>query len=468
MNFRRVRSRMDDERGIVAVIVAVMMVVLMGSAAMTFDLARLRHERHLVQAAVDLGSLAGAGFLPVSDAAGATAAEAAARAVAVQNAPELATSGLTITFACVVSAPVSASFSLGFACGPGGGGTWTGGWTTRAGKAIHDCNPYGGDLCNTIRVSASSTVDYYFAPFLGFDQGNTGAVRAAACRGFCGQASSPLDIVFLIDRTGSMSTADIANLKDAIVDTSPAEDSVLEFYDPTQVRIGLVALPYKGSNPCAVSTSQTYQYPVVPANLPRWQVAGLSGDYRSATGAINTNSTLVQMLQCLQRAGSTNVTVNGRGDNHGHTNHGEPMMQAQALLSGGRPEAPDIIIFFADGESNQPYGVTSPCGFANTVATNAKTSGTTIFSLAYGAVGAHCQYDTGPPFNGNAWASKFLAAVATPTATGPSTDDLPGGCGVNENTDGDYYFCEGRGEDLDDVFRQIAVQSIQRSRLLNF
>ena len=242
MNLRRARSRLDDERGIVAVIVAVMMVVLMGSAAMTFDLARLRHERHLVQAAVDLGSLAGAGYLPVSDVPGATAAEAAARAVAVENAPELASSGLTITFACVVSAPVSADFSLGFACGPATG-TWTGGWTTRAGKAIHDCNPYAGDLCNTIRVSASSTVDYYFAPFLGFDQGNTGAVRAAACRGFCGQASSPLDVVLVIDRTGSMSTADIANLKDAIVDTSAAEDSMLEFYDPDDVRIGLVALP---------------------------------------------------------------------------------------------------------------------------------------------------------------------------------------------------------------------------------
>jgi hypothetical protein len=49
-----------------------------------------------------------------------------------------------------------------------------------------------------------------------------------------------------------------------------------------------------------------------------------------------------------------------------------------------------------------------------------------------------------------------------------STDDVPGGCGINENLDGDYYFCESRGEDLEDVFRQIAVQSLRRSRLLNF
>lgn len=466
MTFRRARARMDDERGVVAVMVALLMVVLMGSAAMTFDMARLRHERHTIQAAVDLGSLAGAGFLPVSDATGAAAAEAAARAVAIQNSPELATSGLTISFACVVAAPVSDSFALGFACGPGGGGTWTGGWTVRAGKALHDCNPYGGDLCNTIRISASSTVDYYFAPFLGFDQGSTGAVRAAACRGFCGQASSPLDVVFVIDRTGSMSTTDIANLKDAIVDTSAAEDSVLEFYNPADVRIGLVALPYKSSsNPCAVSTTQAYRYPAPAADLPRWQVTGLSGDYRTGSGTINPSSALVQAVQCLQRAGSTNVTVNGRSDNHGHTNHGEPMLQAQALLNQGRPEAPDVIIFFADGESNQPYGF-NPCTYAVNSAASAKTAGTTVFSLGYGASGARCQYDGGSW--ANAWATRFLSTVASPTATGPSTDDVPGGCGAGENTDGDFYFCESRGEDLDAVFRQIAVQSIQKSRLLNF
>jgi hypothetical protein len=458
---------MDDERGVVAVIVALLMVVLMGSAAMTFDLARLRHERHLVQAAVDLGSLAGAGFLPVNDATGANAALAAARAVAIQNAPELASAGLSIDFACVVAAPVSQSFTLGFACGPGGNGVWTGGWTVRAGKAIHSCNPFGGDLCNTIRASASSTVDYWFAPFIGFDQGSTGAVRAAACRGFCGQSSSPLDVVFVIDRTASMSTSDIANLKDAIVDTSAAEDSVLEFYNPADVRIGLVALPYRDAGGCGVNSTQNYPAPVPPAaNQNLWQVVGLSNDYRLSNGNVNPSSLLVQRIQCLQRAGSPTVRVNGRTDSHGHTDHGDPLMAAVALLNQGRPEAPDVIIFFADGESNQPYGVTSPCSYAINAVAAAKAAGTSVFALGYGAEGARCQYDSGAW--ANAWATRFLSTVASPTSAGPSTDNAPGGCASNENTDGDYYFCESRGEDLDAVFRQIAVQSIQKSRLLNF
>ncbi len=123
MNPRRVRSRLDEERGAIAVIVALLMVVMVGSAAFVFDLARLRHERHMLQAAVDLGSLAGADFLPVSDVARANAARAAATAIAVQNSASLATAGLTIEFGCVVSAPVSDDFGLNFACGPGTG-TW--------------------------------------------------------------------------------------------------------------------------------------------------------------------------------------------------------------------------------------------------------------------------------------------------------------------------------------------------------
>lgn len=457
---RRIRSRLDDDHGAVAVIVALVMVVIMGATALTFDLARLRHERHLIQAAVDLGSLAGAGFLPVATPGEAAAAEDAARMIAESNAPQLASSGLSITFGCVVEAPPAAS---GNPCGTGG----PGGWTIKGDKALHACNPYGGDLCNAILVQASSTISYWFAPFIGYTTGTTGSLKSAACRGDCGQVSTPLDIVLLIDRTGSMSTTDVKNLKQAILDPSPGDDSLLEYYDPSQVNVGLVALPYKDPNDqCSVSTAQTYRYPAPASDLPRWQVVGLSNDYRLASGAINPSSNLVQAIQCLKRAGSTNVTVNGRSDSHGHTNHGEPMLQAQALLNQqGRPNVPDIVIFFADGEANQPYGF-NPCTYAVNSSAAAKNAGTSIYSLAYGAGGARCQYDSGTW--GNAWATKFLAAVASPTPTGPSTDDVPGGCGPNENTDGDYYFCESRGSDLSDTFRQIAFQTIQKPRLLNF
>jgi hypothetical protein len=461
---------------VVAVIVALLIVVLGGSAAMTFDLARLRHERHLVQAAVDFGSLAGAAYLPVSDPPGAAIAEAAAREIAINNAPQLEDAGLTITFACVISDPEgdgpSGSFDFGFACGPNGGtGTWTN-WIVRGGRAYHLCYPNAGDLCNTITLTASSSVDYYFAPLLGFETGDTGAVAASACKGYCGQSASPLDVVFIIDRSRSMSDADMENLRDAIADPSPAEDSILEFYDPNEVHIGLLALPYKVNGDECGMPDRTQIYP--PPNSTIWDIAPIQGGYRSGSTLVLGND-LVQKVLCLKRPPPSFGSFNLTPSTGGHTDHGDPIARAQAMLaSQGRPDAPDVIILFADGEANQP-GNSDPCKYANDRATSAKSAGTTVFSLAYGAAGAECTIGvgTGRDRSGSPFyrkpATAFLAAVASPFPNGdPSTDDVPYGCGINENKDGDFYFCEGRGEDLQDVFKRIAIQSLQRSRLLNF
>lgn len=475
------RVRPEEQRGAVAVMVALLLVVLVGSAAMAFDLARLRRERHLIQAAVDLGSLAGAAYLPVADPPSAAVSSAAARRVAEANAPQLAGTGLSISFACVVSDPNGNggddSGDLAFACGPAPGVTWSGGWTSRAGKALHACNPNGGDLCNTIVLQASSTIEYWFAPILGNNDGNTGAVRAAACKGYCGQGSSPLDVVFVIDRSRSMSDFDVANVKDALADTSAAEDSVLEFYNPADVHIGLVALPYKNTSNCPVGTAnQVYPKPTPPvANAFLWQVVGLSDDYRNGQGNLNTGSTLVSRVQCLQRAGS--ITVQPQAG-RGHTNYGNPIDAAQYILQNdpkARADAPNIIVFLGDGEANQPEPG-NPCQLADIEASAAKGAGTTVFSLAYGAgepagngtgQDPRCTSDNSGGFV-NAFATTMFASVASDPANGVTTDNAPGDCAADENTDGDMYFCESRGEDLEDVFRQIAIATLERTRLLNF
>lgn len=482
MSPRRVlRVVPDEERGAVAVIVALMLVVMLGSAAMAFDLARLRHERHLIQAAVDLGSLAGAGYLPVFDVASANVSEDAARGVAEANAPQLAGTGLSVGFGCVVSDPQGNggddSGDLEFACGPAPGVTWSGGWQSKGGRALHACNPDGGDLCNTIILTASSTIDYYFAPILGNNQGNTGAVRAAACKGYCGQGSSPLDVVFVIDRSRSMSDADVANVKDALADASAAEDSVLEFYNPVDVHIGLVALPYKNTSNCPVgAANQVYPKPTPPvANAFLWQVVGLSDDYRNGAGNLNAGSTLVSRVQCLQRAGS--ITVQPQAG-RGHTNYGNPIDAAQYILQNdpkARADAPNIIVFLGDGEANQPEPG-NPCQLAVSEAAGAKGAGTTIFSLAYGAgepsgggtgEDPRCTSDNSGSYV-NQFATVMFADVASDPANGQTIDNAPGDCAADENTDGDMYFCESRGEDLEDVFRQIAIATLERTRLLNF
>jgi Flp pilus assembly protein TadG len=477
----RLRKRLDDERGVVAVFVALLLIVLLGSAAIMFDIARLRHERHILQAAVDLGSLAGAGYMPVQGATAGTIARDSARAIAVANAPSLAAAGLTIEFGCVVSDPNNNggadSPDLLFACGPSTSGTWTGGWTSQSGRAYHVCNPFGGDLCNTIKLVAISSVDYFFAPVLGFDQGSTGAVRAAACKGFCGQASSPLDVVLVVDRSTSMTVADVQNLKDAIANTTPASDSILEFYDPADVQIGLVGLPYHRTTPtvnkCVTQPDQVY--PNNPnAAGDRWKLVDIMAGYQNADKTLNTSNELVSTVLCLQRANVTSTVPAGAG----HTNHGDPLQAASNMLAASRADVPDVIVYFADGEANQPRN-SQPCQYANTRATTAKTTrNILIFTLAYGAAGARCGFDTagspfGPPPSGGDFATTFLSAMASEEQPGVASDDnFPGGCDTTlpttENNDGDFYFCESRGTDLEATFRRIAVQSVQRTRLLNF
>jgi len=439
-----IKERLEDESGAVVIISALLIVVLMGSVAFAVDLARLRHERQVLQTAVDFGALAGAGKLPAQGGDAAAEAEATARRIAIANAPQLASATLDISFRCAVADPEgnggADSQDVKFACGPDGGGGWIDGWTTRRQRAFHSCDPWAGDLCNTIVVRASNLVPYFFAPVLGIDQGTTGTVSGASCKGFCGQPSSPLDVAIVIDRSASMTESDLANVKNGAL-------SVLDFYDPALQHVGLVGLPYHNpSNPCAVARNQVYP------NSGVWRMVGLSDDYDSSS------SQLVQTISCLQRPGS--ITTNPSGA--GHTDLGDPMNDARnMLLSEGRDDVPDVIIFFSDGEANQPR-YSQPCDYANDRASWAKDDGIDVYTLAYGVASARCGQDSSGPYRGT-YASTFFADMAV-----DSDDNLPGGCASDENTDGDHYFCESGSSDLEPVFRQIAVAALERSRLIDF
>ena len=211
------RGRLKEERGAIAVLAALTIVILLAAVAFVIDISRLYHERQVLQNAVDFGSLAGAQDLPVQGGP-ATIASANALKVATANAPQVTAANLTITYQCVVGdhdgdgAPDPGD--VPFVCGPTG--SWSSGWVPKgATRLVHDCNPFAGDKCNTIRLSTSSTIPYYFAPVIGINTGSTGTVNAASCKGACGAASSPLDVVLVLDRTGSMTQPDVDNMKNA-------------------------------------------------------------------------------------------------------------------------------------------------------------------------------------------------------------------------------------------------------------
>ena len=148
------RERLKDEHGAIAVLAALTIVILFAAVAFVIDISRLYHERQVLQNAVDFGSLAGAQDLPVQGSAQANIASAIARTVAIANAPQVATSGLTIIYQCVVgdrnSDGIPDPEDIPFVCGPTG--TWSSGWTPKGNRMVHDCDPFAGDKCNTIKL----------------------------------------------------------------------------------------------------------------------------------------------------------------------------------------------------------------------------------------------------------------------------------------------------------------------------
>jgi Putative Flp pilus-assembly TadE/G-like/von Willebrand factor type A domain len=457
------RERLNDERGAIAVLAALLIVILLTAVAFVVDISRLYHERQVLQNAVDFGSLAGAQDLPVQGSAQANVASAIARTVAVANAPQIATSGLTITYQCVVAdTDLNGQPDPGavpFVCGPTG--TWTSGWTSKGTRVSHDCDPFAGDKCNTIKLSTSNTIPYYFAPVIGINTGSTGVVNAASCKGSCGAASSPIDVVMVLDRTGSMDVADVANVQNAAL-------SVLDVYDPAVQWVGMVSLPYgQTGNKCVAFGDNRLKPPTFQlypdANYTDWQASPLDKNYKRADGTINTSDPLVQQINCLTRAGnyvyskSDGTPANGSGN---HTNLGDPLDAARAMLaSQGRANVPDVIIFMTDGQANQP-STRQPCKYFNDKATIAKAAGQTIFTIGYGIDTTKCP-DTVAPFSTKTGTTNLAFA-----ATQPSIDDQPGGCGPNENKDGDWYFCTPASADLEPVFRQVAYAAIGTAHLI--
>jgi hypothetical protein len=303
-------------------------------------------------------------------------------------------------------------------------------------------------------VRTSSSVPFYFAPVLGMNQGTTGVVNAASCKGACGTTSAPLDVVMVLDRTGSMTPADIVNLKDGA-------KAVLDAYDARDVWVGLVSLPYgRSTNKCVVNDPQVYP---TTSNPSVWQVVPIQGGYDNPDGTLNTSSPIGAAINCMQRAGSPRVIVNGVDrTGAGHTNLGDPLDAARSMLaSQGRSNVPDALIFETDGQANQPYGM-QPCNYLNTKATAAKSAGQVIYTIAYGldSPPVRCTDTFGPFFN--RYATTNLAAAAT-----NSVDDLPGGCATSENRDGDNYFCAPASSDLTPVFTTVAAATLRNTRLID-
>jgi hypothetical protein len=186
-----------------------------------------------------------------------------------------------------------------------------------------------------------------------------------------GGAALPLDIMVVVDRTGSMCTP-CSKIQEA-------KAGVLEFLQamrPSVDMIGLELLPPATSVASRCNTASNSNYDT--ASNP-YVVVPLSNNFKTTdTSPLNQSSALVQTVNCISTGGITSYAT--------------AIDSAQTALNAqGRPNAQDVIIFFTDGEANYGpfyYGNSSayrkqPCGQGITSAANAKAHGTWVYTIGY-------------------------------------------------------------------------------------
>ena len=437
------------EEGAILVLSAFLLITLFVLAALAIDIGFKSQERQWLWNTLDSAALAGAALLP-DDAA---AAQAQAAAFAAANDPELAGT-MGVSFRCLVADKDKDgspdAFEVPNVCDPGPS---PGGWHCADGRCATFCDPsLPGTKCNTIVANATKVTDYAFAPIIGVEEGDT-SVRSAACQGSCGGSfSGPVDLVMIIDRTGSMndSNSSLTKAKEAAL-------GVLDYFDPDLQHIGLAVLGAGDAGVC----SQLH-----PTNgSATWLGVGLSSDYKDNLDLdidgdgepdLDSDSSLVNKINCLGYSSQgTNLgspirdTVYGRPDALTH------------LLSSGRPGVKKGIVLLTDGAANEPDPEREPCQYAADMAAQAKGAGIEVFTIGFGVQGDTCARDSSGSYVG-APVTRLLADMAT-----SSNDNCSGSNASLENTDGDHFFCEPKSGDLSEVFLTAVSQLVSGSKLVD-
>jgi hypothetical protein len=441
------RVRVREERGQAIALLAVAMVVLLGTAALTMDVGFAWYAKRQVQASADAAALAGAQELP--DVAN---ANATALAYYKKNKPDNmgSTPDPLITTRC---APASS-----FLCKN----------TT---------------VVNTIQVTATATLPSWFGNVLGFDHFDVKGT-ATACQP-C--SSSPVDIMLVIDRTGSMcsptgiggSCTDLDNAKGGV-------QTLLQILDPTIDRVGLVAFPgYTSTDQYGVCGHDTQSglltingntkvqpgfYDVGPGTPTLTYLDDpLSNDFKTDPNATALNfatSPLVQHMRLDTDAAAPKYHGHSCIESMGSTSYSDALQVAKDELDkDGRPGVPHVIVFMTDGEANtgsfqdgiaghgvegdldnfpttgddMTGGIASitnpgdaqPCHTAIDIASGIKADNVTIYTIGY-ALGAAtaCYHGVWGEFKGNTDTCHPIGFYG-PTVTGVTAGHWQGDQGGN-------------------------------------
>jgi hypothetical protein len=347
-------SGLAAEGGQAIVLVVLSLAVLLGMAALVIDLGYVYYTQRALQASADAAALAGAQELPDPTQAAAVARQYSGESGA-KNARSDVNSVTTITTKCINSIP--------------------------------GCDPV-----NAVVVVEKAPTKTFFAGVLGINVFNIKATSTACSP--CGV--KPIDLVLVLDRTGSMCQTSSGVSDPTCTDLNNAKEGIrtlLTFLESKTQWAGLTVLPpaRRVSERCNTPDDANYNrtdaaYTVVP----------LSDDF-SQNGALVTSSNLVSTINCQK--GSD------------RTAYANALEAAQLELeTHGRPDVKNVIVFLSDGAANigPTYYSTSspyrqrPCWQGVQSAAAIKAKGTLIYSIGYdlnalgGGANRCTQYDGDP------------------------------------------------------------------------
>lgn len=389
--FRRLR----DERGQALVFFGVGVVALFAIAGFAIDTAQMLQIRRELQASTDAAALAAAQFLPDK-----AAAEAAAREYSSLP-PGTGFAGGKNRRANHFAVSMASGYPLAKCVDKPG---------------YPSCDPTDPNSANVIVVRQMSTIDTFFARAVGRNQLTVTAHGAALMKG---GVPVPLNVAIIFDTTGSMNdptpggcagVGSVSKLDcafagfrallegfwpcptDAACTLDGSLDPVSLFTFPGLADTAQQPREYDCSNSPSVTT-------VNYSSTTLYQVLGLTHDYKATNvSALSTNSNLVRAARGGPNGCKQGMQVVGLPlsfldiiTRRGYTYYAGAITAAQAYLNtNGRADAQDVLILLTDGDANGGSVVhsslrTNQCQQAVTAAAAARTAGTWVYSIAYGA-----------------------------------------------------------------------------------
>ncbi len=508
------------ERGATAVVIALTLVLVMGAAAFSFDTANLALQRQTLRNVNDAAAQAGAVYLRYhpGDIAGAkTAVLDYWKTYDTTFVP-------SVTLWCIVPSTGAGMQPIAGASSICNAGTWVG--TCNTSWCVYECPPSGACNANAVKVSSSKDVPFYFAPAIGIDNGNTGAVDSVSCVRSCGTEGdpNPMDVAFVVDRTTSLNStifkSMIAGIKDTLTTMTPEYQfaTVGAIHKSTTKEATskkpacLTYLPSYSKNPTGNNDARDGSWMPLPFSNDY-----LTGSLGDAARSLNTSSELYTNLDCMNQSDQpwgTHLAAPLKSAARKLLGYDTSNLSAldaarQKILPPGTPAVKKVLIMETDGVPEETIGYngyltnygslyytatdtskgstslsdnTDPvsgdpsrgdvgCENLLKVADNAKAAGITVIMIGFGLANtAQCKKNYYNGTYSGANVRDVLAAAASPDKSGAASTANKCNTAASvaaENSDNDYYFCATTGTELAGIFKTaFALASTDRTKFV--